>query len=73
MALEAIIQLPQAHRIILEEYPEGVYVLIFKAGEQWPWQDHLQDDWAMAKLHALEDFGVTDGMWRQISDTGIMG
>ena len=73
MALEAIVQRPQAQRIILEEQPEGVYVLVFNAGEQWPCQDYLQDDWAMAKLHALEDFGVTDEMWRQIIDTGLVG
>jgi len=72
MALEATIQQPQAQRVVLEEYSEGVYVLVFKADDEWPCQDHLQDDWAMAKQHALEDFGVTDDMWREIPDTGIM-
>ena len=73
MALEAIIKQPEAQRVVLEERPEGVYVLVFKSGEEWPCQDHLQDNWAMAKQHALEDFGVTDKMWREIADTGIMG
>ena len=73
MALEAIIKQPEVQRVVLEERPEGVYVLVFKSGEESPCQDHLQDDWAMAKQHALEDFGVNDAMWREIPDTGIMG
>jgi hypothetical protein len=73
MALEAIINQPEFQRVILEEYAEGVYILVFKPGEEWPCRDHLQDNWAIAKLQALEDYGVTDEMWREVPDTGIMG
>ncbi len=70
MALEATTL--QAQRVVLEECPEGVYVLVFKADDRRPCQDHLQDGWEMAKRHAFEDFGITDTMWREIPDTGIM-
>ena len=73
MALEAIINQPQAHRVILEEYPEGVYVLVFDSPDDPdPCRDNLQDDWPMAKRSALHRYGVTDDMWREIPDTGIM-
>jgi hypothetical protein len=59
---------------VLEQYPEGVYVLVFyTAASEWPCRDNLQDDWRIAKLAALEDYGITDAMWREIPDTGIMG
>lgn len=73
MALEAIIAHSQFQRVILEERPEGVYVLVFRAGERSPCQDHLQDNWGLAKQHALEDFGVAEEMWREIPDTRLMG
>jgi hypothetical protein len=73
MAIEAEINPPEFHRVVLEKYAEGVYVMVFKAGEEWPCRDHLQDNWKIAKLQALEDFGVTEVLWREIPDTGIMG
>jgi hypothetical protein len=73
MALEAILGKPSVFRIVLEAYPEGVYVLVFEAQEsQWPCQDHLQDDRELAKLHAREEFGVSEDMWREIPDTHVM-
>lgn len=72
MALEAIVEQPRFHRVILEECPEGVYVLVFSREDEWPCRDHLQDDWAMAKLQAFEDYGVEEEMWCEIPDTGIM-
>jgi hypothetical protein len=59
MALEAIINQPHFNRVILEEYAEGVYVLVFKPGEEWPCRDHLQDNW------------VNDGLPTTLSDTPI--
>lgn len=74
MALEAIINKPGAYRVVLEEYPEGVYVLVFETAEsQWPCRDNLQDDWAMAKRAAGHDYGVTDAMWREIPNTKFNG
>lgn len=73
MALEAFPHRPDADRVVLEKYAEGVYVLVFKAGEEWPCRDHLQDNWVIAKQQGLEDYGVTEEMWREIPDTGIMG
>jgi hypothetical protein len=73
MALEATINHPEFQRVILEEYAEGVYVMAFKPGEEWPCRDHLQDNWPIAKMQALEDYGVTEEMWREIPDTHVMG
>ena len=76
MALEAIVNLEGVYRVILEQYAEGVYVLVYDTPElsnESPCEDHLQNDWNMAKLAALQDYGVTDDLWREIPDTGIMG
>ena len=74
MALERIITKPGAYRVVLEEYPEGVYVLVYETPEsQWPYRDHLQDDWPMAKRAALQDYGITEEMWKEIPDTKFNG
>lgn len=74
MALQAILNRPGAYRVVLEEQPEGVYVYVFDTPDaKWPYQDHLQDDWEMAKRAALEDYGVADDGWTTISDTHIHG
>ena len=76
MALEAIINRKDAYRIVLEEYPEDVYVLVYEsavAGDNSPCQDHLQDNWEIAKRQAREDFGMTDDMWKEIPDTRFNG
>ena len=73
MALEAIINRPEAHRIVLEPRREGVYVLVFDSPESLdPYRDNLQDDWEMAKRAALHDYGITEEMWREIPSTGFM-
>ena len=74
MALAAVIDRDDVHRVILEEYPEGVYVLVYDAPHaQWPCEDHLQDDWAMAKRAALQDYGIEEPMWREVPDTRFNG
>ena len=74
MALEAIVNRKDTYRIVLEEYPEGVYVLVYDAPEsQWPCQDHLQNDWAMAKRAALQDYGITEDRWTEIPNTRFNG
>jgi len=74
MALEAIVCRGNAFRVVLEEYPEGVYLLVFgTCDEQSPSEDHLQDDWAMAKRAALQDYGITEDMWKEIPDTRFNG
>ena len=73
MALQAVLGRPDVDRVILEEYTEGVHVLAFRPGEQGPFRDMLQDDWAMAKRDAMQEYGVTDEMWHEIPDTGLMG
>lgn len=74
MALEAVINRDGTYRVILEEYPEGVYVLVYdSADSHWPCQDHLQDDWRIAKLAAFEDYGITEGMWKSVPDTHFNG
>ena len=74
MALEAIVDREGVYRVVLEEYPEGVYVLGFDTPEsRSPCEDHLQNDWAMAKRAALQDYGIADGMWKEIPDTHFNG
>jgi len=74
MALEAIVNRKDVYRVVLEEYPEGVYVLVFDTPDsRWPCQDHLQNDWAMAKRSALQDYGITEDMWKEIPDTRFNG
>jgi hypothetical protein len=76
MALEAIINRKDAYRIVLEEYPEGVYVLVYESadvGDDSPCEDHLQPTWEVAKRSALRRFGVTDDQWKEIPDTRFNG
>jgi hypothetical protein len=74
MALEARVNQEGVFRVVLEEYPEGVYLLVFDGPQaQWPCEDHLQRDWAMAKRAALQDYGITDEMWKEIPDTRFNG
>jgi hypothetical protein len=75
MALEAILNRPGVYRIVLEEYPEGVYVLVYDSIEapRGPRKDYLQDDWNMAKIAALEDYGITDDQWKEIPDPRYRG
>lgn len=76
MALEAIIKQKNAYRIVLEEYPEGVYVLVYDsadASNDGPCQDHLQDNWGIAKLQAREDYGITEDQWKEVPDTFFNG
>jgi hypothetical protein len=76
MALQAIINKENVYKIILEEYPEGVYVLVYACAgddDQSPSQDHLQDNWDMAKRSARERYGVLDDQWEEIPDTFFNG
>ncbi|MBX3362564.1 MAG: hypothetical protein KF912_13530 [Phycisphaeraceae bacterium] len=75
MALEAIINREGIYRIVLEEYTEGVYVLVYDSPQapRGPCKDHLQDDWEMAKIAALEDYGITEDQWKEAPDTRFRG
>ena len=76
MALQAITNRHGVYRIVLEESPEGVYVLVYESADsddQSPCQDHLQDNWDIAKRQAREDFGVLDDQWKEIPDTHFNG
>ena len=60
--------------MVLEEYPEGVYVLVFDTPDAaWPCKDHLQNDWAMAKRVAQHRYGTADDGWSKIPDTRFNG
>ena len=70
MALAAVTNRKGAYRVVLEQYPEGVYVLVYDTPDaRWPCEDHLQNDWAMAKRAALQDYGIDESMWREVPDT----
>ena len=74
MALEAIVNRDGVFRVVLEQYPEGVYVLVFDTPKaRSPREDHLQNDWATGRRAALQDYGVTEDMWKEIPDTRFNG
>lgn len=73
MSLEAILNRPDIHRVVLEEQQEGVYVLGFDSKDApGPFHDQLQDDWAMAKRNAFRKWGITEEMWRDIGRTDFL-
>jgi hypothetical protein len=74
MALEAIIDRADVYRVVLEQYPEGVYMLAFATPTSaGPFRDVLQNDLAMAKRASFQDYGITEEMWRHIPDTKFNG
>lgn len=74
MAQEAIVDKPGVHKVILERYPEGVYVLVYdRSDTDKTIRDDLQDNWDMAKHACLQDFGITEDMWKPVPNTGLMG
>lgn len=76
VALEAFTVKQVLLRIVLEQYPEGVYVLVFernKEGVDVLTRDNLQDNIGIAKQAALELYGITEDMWRQCEDTNFNG
>jgi len=74
MALYAEVNREGVHHLVLEEYQEGVYVLVFPTASNYsPSEDHLQNDWDMAKRSAMQCWGITEDRWKEIPDTGIMG
>jgi hypothetical protein len=58
--------------IILEEYPWGVYVMVFRFGDNIPFCDSLQDSWEHAREEAFEDYGASDDDFFEIPDTKLM-
>jgi hypothetical protein len=74
MALLAIVDKPGAYKVILERYPEGVYVLLYdRPGTEQTARDDLQDDWEMAKRFALRRYGITEDLWKEIPNIGFHG
>jgi hypothetical protein len=72
MALEAILNRPDIHRIVLEENEDGVWVLVYAPNQSAPFRDICQDDWTMAKRDVFEDFGVTEDMFYEVPDARRM-
>src|SRR6476659_2675600 len=59
MAYEAYPKSSTAFRVVLESYPEGVYVFVFQSeASAFTETDMLQDTLEMAKLACEQDFGV---------------
>ena len=63
LALQAVVDKPGVYRVLLERYPEGVYVLVYNRPDtERPARDNLQDDWDMAKRACWLDYGIADDM-----------
>ena len=74
MALLAIVDEPGIYKVILERYPEGVYVLLYdQPNNEETIRDDLQDNWEMAKRFALRKYGVTEEMWMEVPNIGFHG
>jgi hypothetical protein len=72
MAYEAYSQSPNAFRVVLESYPEGVYVFVFHSeASRFPETDTLQDNLQMAELVCEQDFGIKPNEWKEIPDIGL--
>ena len=66
MGYEAVLKLPGAYRVSLEERHEGVYVNVFESPTSTePYIDTLQADLEMAKHACKLDYGVEDHQWRK--------
>ena len=52
------------HKVVLEEAPEGTYVLVYEtARSSFPEKDYLQDDLESAREMCREDFGIPVSSW----------
>ena len=61
-----------AHRVVLEEHPEGVYIFAFEGPDsKYPEKDYLQDNLAMAMEVCEEDYAVAKTSWVKIPDIGM--
>ena len=67
MAYQAILNRQGVYRLLLEEYSEGTYVLVFdKSMAPGPAKDYLQLNLAMAKRACEQDFGTSDSDWKEV-------
>ena len=67
MAYQVILNKTGLYRILLECYPEGVFVNIFdSAFSMGPVQDHYQPDLALAKTFCEETLGVDCSSWVEV-------
>jgi len=52
--------------LIDEDGKVGFYLFVYENGNTRCTYDYLQDTLEMAKLQALEDFGVSESAWKQV-------
>ena len=69
MALATVMNDHGIHRILLECYPEGVFVNVFDSvSSKGPVEDHYQPDLNLAKRFCEEMYGVADSAWIEVPD-----
>lgn len=69
MSLQVVLNKPRIYRILLECYPEGVFVNVFESSTSpGPIQDHYQPDLMMAKRYCKETFDVNPLDWVEVPD-----
>lgn len=69
MAYQAILARPGVYRILIEQYPEGVYVDIFEtATSQAPEQDHFQPDFLIALKQCERLYNVSAAGFSLVPD-----
>lgn len=74
MAMEVVVNREGLHRIVLEQYPEGVYVYVwFREDGPGPERDYLQDTVEQAKGFCTRNYGVDSESWKPIPDTCLHG
>jgi hypothetical protein len=69
MAYEAILGRPGLHRVLLEQYSEGVYLDVFESpGSESPCRDYFQPDLLIALKMCEEDYGLRASDFRIVPD-----
>ncbi len=69
MAFQVLLKKPGVYRILLECYPEGVFVNVFDSVDSpGPVQDHYQPDLVLAKRFCKETFDVDSSAWTEVPD-----
>jgi len=74
MAYEVIVNKPGLYRILLEEYPEGVYIYIFESPNgPGPEKDYLEHDLESAKRICKMEYGIEEHEWREVPNENMHG
>jgi hypothetical protein len=71
VAFQRILNQPGAYRLLLEQYPEVVYMYVFETlHSAGPYMDYLQPDLQIAMTECEKRYGVKTSDWTLVPDEG---